>query len=93
MRPSLRESVTQYLGSESDSVVDQWKLLHTAVGEPGSGYIRYAAAMYFYKLGRLSGDLLEVYRICSKFDFDDPVERAKQEGIAVLCGKLSQVQG
>jgi len=46
--------------------------LHTPPGLPGSGRVRYAAAMYFNRTGRLSDAALEVYRICSPTDSEDP---------------------
>ena len=57
--------------------------LFSKVGEPGSGAGRYAAAMYFYNQGRISVELLEIYRRCSKFDFEDPVKLARHEGLEV----------
>ncbi len=56
-------------------------LLNTPVGQPGSGAARYGAAMYFYKREMLSARMLEVYRMCSKFDRDDPIKVAAYEGI------------
>lgn len=46
--------------------------LATPLGQAGSGRVRYAAAMHFNRLGRLSDAALEVYRICSVRDRDDP---------------------
>ena len=59
----------------------QIALLRLPVGEPGSGNARYAAAMYFYKRGEISADLLEVYRKCCKFDAEDPQAVARYEGV------------
>lgn len=58
--------------------------LHAKIGDAGSGNVRYAAAMYFYNKGLCSKELLEVYRRCSKFDHEDPVELAKHEGITPI---------
>ena len=58
-------------------------LLQTNIGNPGSGYVRYAAAMHFYKQGELSLELLEIYRICCKFDLEDPILIARKQGISV----------
>lgn len=55
--------------------------LFSKLGEPGSGAGRYAAAMYFYNQGRISVELLEIYRRCSKFDFEDPIKLARHEGL------------
>jgi hypothetical protein len=59
----------------------QLALLHMPVGIPGSGYARYAAAMHFNRLGRMSDELLEIYRICCKHDDEDPRAVAVHEGI------------
>lgn len=67
---------------------NQRQLLETPVGLPGSGATRYAAAMYFFQTGKMSVELLEIYRRCSKFDFEDPLDLAKFEGVEVtdqLC--------
>lgn len=49
----------------------QYALLKTPLGKPGSGMVRYGAAMYFHRSGRLTTDLLEAYRICCKLDHED----------------------
>ncbi|MDW4549393.1 dimethylsulfonioproprionate lyase family protein [Defluviimonas sp. D31] len=46
--------------------------LHGGFGQPGSGRVRYAAAMHFYRKGLMSAEVLEVYRICSARDGEDP---------------------
>ena len=66
---------------DQDELNKQKKMLNLALGIPGSGAARYSAAMYFYKQGELSLDMLEIYRRCSKFDHDDPIRLARQEGI------------
>ena len=65
----------------------QRKQLHTPVGEAGSGYMRYSAAMYFHKAGKLSLELLEIYRRCCKFDNEDPREVAA--GILAVADRLT----
>ncbi len=57
----------------------QLALLGSPVGALGSGYARYSAAMYFYQLGQISAELLEVYRKCCKFDDEDPTAMAVHE--------------
>ena len=42
------------------------------LGQPGTGMIRYGAAMYFYRRGMLDADTLEAHRICCNLDFEDP---------------------
>ena len=56
-------------------------LLQTAVGQRGSGAARYGAAMYFYQHGRMSAELLEIYRRCCKLDHEDPADLARFEGL------------
>ena len=48
---------------------------------PGSGAVRYAAAMYFYQHGAFSAELLELYRRCLNLDAEDVVELAASEGV------------
>lgn len=50
----------------------QLEMLVTTPGEPDSGRVRYAAAMYFYQRGMISAECLEVYRICARIDHEDP---------------------
>ena len=50
----------------------QLELLNLPLGEPGSGYTRYAAAMWLFQNGDLSADELEAYRKCCKLDDADP---------------------
>jgi len=67
------------------SVKDQWhwQRLTTPVGPPGSGAVRYAAAMHFYALGRMTPELLEIYRRCFRLDDEDPVDLARFEGLFI----------
>ncbi|MDA9313461.1 hypothetical protein N9V26_00020 [Amylibacter sp.] len=60
----------------------QQALLNSKIGNPGSGYARYGAAMYFYNQGKLSAAVLEIYRRCCKFDNEDPVDLARFEKIS-----------
>lgn len=59
---------------------EQWRLVNTPLGESWSGRTRYAAAMYFYKLGLMSPEALEVYRLCSRLDSEDPLPIIRQRG-------------
>jgi len=68
----------------SNELKIQKTLLNYKVGISGSGYIRYGAAMYFYNLGILSDELLEIYRRCCKFDNEDPIDLARFEQISNL---------
>jgi hypothetical protein len=56
-------------------------LILTPLGEEWSGRTRYAAAMYFYKRGEMSAEVLEVYRICSRLDAEDPGAIMRNRGI------------
>ena len=51
----------------------QYELLNTPLGMTGSGLQRYAAAMYFFNKSELSVEALEIYRICAKLDYKDPI--------------------
>ena len=61
----------------------QMAFLRTDVGVPGSGAVRYAAAMYFHKEKSMPHHMLEIYRVCSKFDQEDPLVVAKFEGVEI----------
>jgi hypothetical protein len=56
---------------------ENWRLILTPPGEEWSGRARYAAAMYFYKAGEMSVEVLEMYRICSRLDDEDAVDALK----------------
>jgi hypothetical protein len=47
-----------------------------------SGRTRYAAAMYFFQRGMISEECLEVYRICSRIDHEDPEPFLARIGLA-----------
>ena len=51
------------------------------LGQPGSGRLRYSAAMAQYRMGRLSAEALEVFRICSPRDGEDPVGLLAARGL------------
>lgn len=61
----------------------QKSLLSMGIGLPGSGAVRYGAAMYFYQQGDMSAELLEIYRCCCKLDNEDPLDLARFEGVAI----------
>lgn len=58
------------LGAET---AEQWALVNTPLGEPWSGRTRYAAAMFFHKRGDMNAETLEVYRLCSRLDAENPL--------------------
>ena len=51
-----------------------WALIRTPPGTEWSGRTRYAAAMFFFQNGEMSAEVLEVYRICSRLDGEDPLD-------------------
>ena len=59
---------------------EQWALVNTPLGEQWSGRARYAAAMYFYKAGAMTAEALEVYRLCSRLDHEDPLPIIRERG-------------
>lgn len=58
-------------------------IVRTPLGEPWSGRTRYAAAMSLYKRGLMNAETLEVYRLCSRLDHQDPLSLIRQRG----CGR------
>ncbi|MBX3583465.1 MAG: hypothetical protein KF810_16385 [Rhizobiaceae bacterium] len=61
--------------------LEQWTLINTPLGETWSGRTRYAAAMFFYKRGELPAEVLEVYRLCSRLDNEDPLPIIRDRGV------------
>lgn len=64
-----------------DETAEQWTLVNTPLGEAWSGRARYAAAMYFHKKGEMDAETLEVYRICSRLDGQDPLSIIRDRGV------------
>ena len=60
-----------------DEVRANWRLILTPPGVEWSGRARYAAAMYFYRAGEMSAEVLEIYRICSRLDREDAIDALK----------------
>lgn len=50
-----------------------WDDIRIPPGEDWSGRRRYAAAMTLYSHGLLDAETLEIYRICSRLDQEDPL--------------------
>ena len=63
---------------------DPLHLLQAPLGEPGSGRVRYGAAMALHARGLLSEAALEVYRICSPLDAQDPAPLLRERGLRPL---------
>jgi Dimethlysulfonioproprionate lyase len=57
-------------------------LLSSPLGEPGSGRVRYGAAMALYQAGRICAAALEVYRIAAAHDGCDPRPMLAERGLA-----------
>ena len=68
---------------------DHITALHRPIGVPGSGAVRYAAAMSLYVHGVMPLGMLEIYRLCSKFDREDPIAIARYENVAIPPVSLS----
>ncbi len=64
-----------------DEAAENWALVRTPLGEEWSGRARYAAAMYFFQQGEMSSEVLEVYRISSRLDHQDPLSILGERGI------------
>ncbi|OOG69146.1 hypothetical protein [Sinorhizobium sp. A49] len=60
-----------------------WTLIRTPPGIEWSGRTRYAAAMFFYQRGEMSAETLEIYRICSRLDAEDPVAVLRRHHIGI----------
>lgn len=56
-------------------------LLSTVLGEPGSGRVRYGAAMALYRDGAITAEQLEVYRVASAHDRTDPAVLLRDSGL------------
>ncbi|MCO5063790.1 MAG: hypothetical protein M9924_05165 [Rhizobiaceae bacterium] len=67
--------------SEPDEEAENWWLVLSPVGEAWSGRARYAAAMYFYRRGEMNAETLEVYRLSSRLDNQDPLSIIRERGI------------
>lgn len=55
--------------------------LHAPLGVPGSGRVRYGAAMALFRLGVLSEAQLDVYREASPHDGRDPAQLLAERGL------------
>lgn len=67
---------------EHDEDRRQFAFLGAAPGEPGSGRVRYAAAMHFFQRGMLSRRALECFRVLAKEDGEDPQAALARLGLA-----------
>ena len=60
------------------------QLLHTPLGVPGSGRVRYGAAMELFRRGVLSEAQLDAYREASPFDGRDPALLLAERGLPAV---------
>jgi hypothetical protein len=67
--------------SGDDELDEQWALVDAPLGEPWSGRARYAAAMFFHMRGDMNADTLEIYRLCSRLDSQDPLPIVRERGV------------
>lgn len=68
-------------GSPIVAMTDAARLLYSPLGQPGSGRVRYGAAMALFQADALSESVLEVYRICSVLDHQDPAPILAERGL------------
>lgn len=81
------------MAGEDDEIAEQWALVNTPLGEPWSGRARYAAAMFFYKRGLMDAGTLEVYRISSRLDHQDPLPIIRERGVGKDWLKRFEAEG
>lgn len=56
-------------------------LLYAPLGQPGSGRVRYGAAMALWRDGLINAEVLEVYRVASAHDARDPLQTLRDLGL------------
>lgn len=64
-------------------MTDPASFLNAPVGQPGSGRVRYGAAMALWRAGKISAEVLEVYRVASAHDGRDPAALLRERGLPV----------
>jgi hypothetical protein len=64
-------------------MTDPARFLDAPLGQPGSGRVRYGAAMELYAQGQISAEVLEVYRVASAHDGRDPAVILREMGLPV----------
>jgi hypothetical protein len=73
-----------------DETARQLEFLLAPIGEPGSGAVRYAAAMHFYQKRMIGEDVLEIFRICAPNDMLDPIAELSRFGISNPVSTLTK---
>lgn len=77
-----------------DELEQAWREIESPPGADWSGRARYAAAMTLYRHGMMDAETLEIYRICSRLDREDPLSVMRRwkvgaDWIDRLSGRLS----
>lgn len=62
-------------------MTDPADFLAEPLGLPGSGRVRYGAAMALWQAGQISAEVLEVYRIAAAHDGRDPLAELTARGL------------
>ncbi len=75
--------MTDKFPTTNEEIAENLRLIRTPAGQPWSGRTRYAAAMFLYQAGLMGSDALEVYRILSRLDHEDPETALKTIGMSV----------
>lgn len=70
------------MNREPASLILARQTLLAALGLAGSGRQRYAAAMTLFNAGKMDDQALEIYRICSPLDHEDPAPLLAAAGLA-----------
>jgi hypothetical protein len=65
----------------SAAMTDEADLIDAALGQPGSGRVRYGAAMALWRDGLISAEVLEVYRVTAAHDHRDPLQVLAERGL------------
>lgn len=79
---------------EERRIAENLALVKTPLGEPWSGRARYAAAMFFYQRGWLDAETLEIYRLSSRLDGQDPLPIMRERGVGSdWLRRLAAIEG
>jgi hypothetical protein len=65
-------------------MTDAWAQIRTPLGQPGSGRVRYAAAMALYVDGWITAAQLEAYREMAAHDGRDPALALDDRGLPTV---------
>lgn len=72
-------------------MTDPVQYLSAPLGQPGSGRVRYGAAMELYRAGAISAEVLEVYRVTAAHDARDPFAVLRERGLPLPEMPMTQV--